>query len=352
MQKVEQSAVAQELKLFQSWWTDQLIALVPEKWKHSGPAIGSEILCDNQGFTVLQRRQDEKLEWRFDDHLTALDDEGWEQIAEMAAAGPITFVHCSKLLWLDFALPESAAAYADAAIALLLESEIPLKTEAVSSGYNFRRNSETKQLDVCAAVARNTDLDAIDALFIDRGLMPPSHVARDVDGGDYRLRSPIILDQGRDPIWRAAWVALVAAIFAVPFITTLIANTLADSHREEAQNLAQQLEPRLEQIAANRQYSQSAMLLQPVTKVTAVTHIVETLAGQMPSSMWIEAIGMGSDDSLDMVVVAANADEAAAILDQISEISITSIEPMAVDSSDASSENSDVRMSVQGVWGE
>lgn len=297
------------------WWTSELRALLPERFRTDAPAApradirprSDSVEVDVVRDGVGQRFADAKP-------LEDLDSEGWAELAALIEGSRARIVlESPDKFTTSLTLPLAARRRLKSAVALQLSQVAPVDPSLLR--WATRSNQAgPDRIQVDVAMARADRVARLQELFEINGLAPPPVFAAMGD-------EPLELAAGRrvavtapNQAGTGAWVAAALLIASIPLTTALGATILRSSAESRAVMLEKSALPRLKEEARARRSEELRRGLRPLVGHPGVTATLEDLATRLPMTDHVVSVRQSGDRILDLTVQAADAEAVEAAL--------------------------------------
>ena len=297
------------LAAFGSWWRGELVAMLPEGLRarpsrrpaadiHVGPdRIAVDRIAGGTGERFVEERP-----------IEALDDEAWAELAELTAGARTRLIlSVPEVYWTHIALPAAARGRHRTAAALQLGQIAPVEPAALDWRSEVVGGADGK-VDLLVAMAHRERLDALQALFLERGLPGPA-IAADCDGRVVELRGE--RDEEAEAEARGNRIAAVAAallLLSIPVTTIAAAEFMTGISESRIAALEEEIAPRLAAERRARREQGVRRALAAVFARPAATDSIENIALGLPDTDHAVRAERGSDGSLYVVVETADAE--------------------------------------------
>lgn len=287
---------------FWNWWSDELKAMLPAKLKGEPTQrdrfdiyLGTdetvvETVVHGAGQKMVEAKPVDKL-----------GEDCWEQIGVLAETGtPRLHLDGADYHIIPVTLPKASREQLASALSFQLPGLVPLEEQLID--WNFAELArEGGHVELALVLAKSVRLDAIETLFADHDLMPPTFCVR-LEDQTIILRKP--LEMGRNPFKdRRMQVAL--AVFAmlamIPLLTIAGANIMSAIETDRSEKLEAELAPRL---AGEKQILKEEMVRRaaaPLFRLPSASNRLESIARHLPDSDWTVTATQNPDSSFEFV---------------------------------------------------
>lgn len=271
---------------FLRWWRGELAALIPARWRARLAAGRAQTLIrlGEDHIEVERHHQGQILRERADQPLSALDEEGWADLARLCSeARALLTLPPSQELQLQVDLPHAALARVDAALGYQLARRAPLEPAALVWSRSVAAR-DAKSTSLAVTLVRRSVAEAVQDQFAARGLARPALIS----SGD---SPPQILLPGEDASItdevrrnRRAGLIALALIASIP-LTSLALLSYQRSQVEARLTFLSSEAGSAARAAADLQAaSDAARALQVLARTPAATARLARPAAALPES--------------------------------------------------------------------
>jgi hypothetical protein len=297
------------------WWTGELMAMVPERFR-PGPdkipradirpgrdAVEVEIISEGVGQRFADPRR-----------LEDLDADGWAELAALIEGSRARIVLDAPDAYVThITLPKAARRRLKSAVALQLSQLSPLEP-ALLRWAMAATDSGADKVEIQVAMARSECVERLQALFGANGIDPPPvHAATPEATLELAAGSRLARTEGGRADAKA-WVTAALLIATIPLTTTLGAKVLQASAENRIETLARGAAPRLKAEAEVRRSEALRRDLRPLVARPSVTATLEELAARLPLTDYVKSLSQTGDRTLQFVIETADAEAAEAAL--------------------------------------
>jgi len=300
-----------QVKGIWSWWSDEMLSMAPASWRGEATARNRFDVLLHSEETILEIVQNgEARRMREDRNLENLDDEAWLQIEEFSEShGLRLFLNPGDFLEIPVSLPKASTGQLRSAISLQLPTLTPIVPEQID--WNFLELGQTeKEVNLSLAIARSSRLDALEAIFAERGLMPPQFCVA-VGDQNITLRKP--LELAAKPMSSKVMLTAIfatAMIAMIPISTIAGAKMLTSLNEDRIARLEKDLGPKLAREREAQRAEKIKRAAAPLFNLPSASNRLEALAAGLPSSDWTVASTQHGDGGFEFIVDMADRETA------------------------------------------
>jgi len=299
------------LQGFWSWWSDEMIGMVPASLRGEPTDRDRFDIFLHAGQTVIETvLHGEAQRMLESSNFGDLRQDSWDQIEQFSKnAKPRLFLGAGDILRIPVTMPRASAGQLYSAITLQLPTLVPIVPEQIDWGFADLERDE-HNISLLLFIARSSRLDALEELFSNQNLMPPSFCAN-IDDKIVTLRKP--LELARQPLEHRKMMAamvIVAMLIMIPLSTIGGAELLAWLNIDRAQRLERDLRVRLENERKIQQEENIRQAAAPLLNIPSASNMLEALAQNLPASDWVVSSAQTADGNFEFVADMADRDAA------------------------------------------
>ncbi len=296
---------------FWGWWSDELASMLPAAMRGEATQRDRFDMFLGPDETVIEvveqgaaRRMQEPCS--FD----ALSEEAWEQIEGFAEVHRLRlFLGDPDILEIPVTLPRASSGQIRSALALQLPSLVPIMPDQIDWDF-IELSRDEKEIHILLGMARSSRLDALEQVFAEQGLMPPTFCAG-ADKNTFVLRKPLELAGSPISDKKMKLGITVAAMLAViPIATISGAELLTSLNLDRAGRLENDLAPRLGREKEAQREEMVRRAAAPLLNIPSASNLLENLAQKLPASDWAVSSTQMPDGDFEFVADMANREAA------------------------------------------
>jgi hypothetical protein len=301
------------------WWTGELSALVPAKWRNLGGPAKIDLVVNDDGIFFGSIRQKKLTEITNMPHLSELLSDQWQQIADQSKNRMLRLVlGDSDLLKINAELPRSGGPLKQLA-ALQMPVLSPLDPmllywDVVSSP---KKMAQKNYVSATIVAARKDVVESIEQIFAEHELMPPE-ICGLVDEQIVALKKPLRISASSDG--KRKWLLPLltcALLISIPISTVF----LSDKKRTDIDQLTTQLEnklaPKIAAMKEARKIGNRQKTLSPVAYNPAITPLFDAIAARLDSTSKILSAQREGDGSVQIDIETPNPDAVQTALSEL-----------------------------------
>ena len=313
------------------WWTGELIAMVPERFRPhpdrrpradirpGRDAVRVEIVRDGIGQLFAEAKRIEEL-----------DGDGWAEMASLAEGSRVRIVlEPHDCFTTSLVLPGAARRRLRPAVALQLSQVAPLDP-ALLRWAMLAADGGTDKVEVRVAMARADRIEQLQALFEDKELDVPPVCAPTPDGVIELARGRKTRGTAVGGVGVRSWALAALLLASIPFTTLLGATILRGSAESRIERLERGAEPRLRSEADARRSESLRRDLRPLVSRPGISATLEEVAARLPLTDHVKSVGQANDRILVLTIETPDAEAAEEALKGsrlLPHIAVTDISP-------------------------
>jgi hypothetical protein len=301
------------------WWTGELSALIPNKWRDFGGPAKIDLAVKDDGLFIGSIRQNKLTEITNQPILSELSSDHWQQIADQSSNRVLRLVlNENDLLKIHIELPRSGGGLKQlAALQIPVLSPLDPKILYWNVISSPKKITQKNYISATIVAARKDVVENIEQIFAEHELMPPE-ICGVEEEQIVALKKPLRIAANADGKHKWILPILISVLLISIPISTVF---LSDKKRANIDQLTTQLENRLApKIAAMkeaRKIGNRQKILAPVAYNPAITPLFDAIAARLDSNSKITSAQREGDGSVIVDIETSNPDAVQTALSEL-----------------------------------